>query len=41
MASVNRRCFRDIIEKYIQITIWITIINKTDVSVFMTVSFFT
>ncbi|VAG22289.1 Uncharacterised protein [Enterobacter hormaechei] len=41
MATVNRPCVGRVIAKYIQITIWITIINKTDVSVFICVSFFT
>lgn len=33
VASVNPACVRDIIERHIQITISITIINKTDVNV--------
>ncbi len=33
VASVNPACVRHIIERYIQITISITIINKTDVNV--------
>ena len=33
MASINPACIGDIIKRYIQITIWITIINKMDVTV--------
>jgi hypothetical protein len=33
VAAINRTCCGDIIAAHIQITIWITIINKTDVTV--------
>ena len=38
MASINRTCCGDIITTHIQITIWITIINKMDVTVFIRVT---
>ncbi|QZE47798.1 hypothetical protein Cf24236_3057 [Citrobacter farmeri] len=38
MATINPACVRDVIAPYIQITIWITIINKMDVSAFIAVT---